>query len=269
MELLQLQYFVEVAKLGSITNAAEALHISQPALSLSIKRLEAELGVDLFTRVHKRIVLNKTGEALIKELVPILNGLDSINKKYSKLSEERKHIVSLNLRAASSLLIQVIIEYGKINSDIKFVIKHDHSGSSSDFELDVFTPRYGEKLGLNDTVLFEEPFYIIVPKALEKKYESEVSLHELSNETFAMLDSTQPLRSVYDSFCSEAGFTPKVGYESTQLGHLKTILKAGLGVGFWSSCWGNFDSADAVLLTVKEPICRRNVVMRYLPNFLP
>ena len=54
MELLQLQYFAEVARLESFTKAAQSLHISQPALSQTVKRLENELGVKLFERKEIR-----------------------------------------------------------------------------------------------------------------------------------------------------------------------------------------------------------------------
>lgn len=58
MELLQLQYFRELARNGHLSRTAEALHIAQPSLSQTIKRLESEVGVPLFDRVCNRIILN-------------------------------------------------------------------------------------------------------------------------------------------------------------------------------------------------------------------
>lgn len=62
MEWQQLEYFVTVAKLEHMTRAAEALAISQPALSRSISKLEEELGVPLFDRQGRSIMLNRYGE---------------------------------------------------------------------------------------------------------------------------------------------------------------------------------------------------------------
>ena len=61
MELLQLIYFDKVAELQHMTRAAQELHLAQPALSKMIKTLETELGVTLFDRIGKRIVLNQNG----------------------------------------------------------------------------------------------------------------------------------------------------------------------------------------------------------------
>lgn len=65
MELQQLRYFVRVAQVESISKAAKSLHISQPALSKSIMRLEQELGCDLFDRTGKRIHLNEKGREFL------------------------------------------------------------------------------------------------------------------------------------------------------------------------------------------------------------
>lgn len=56
-----MKYFIEIAELGNITNAAEKLHITQPALSKSIARLEEEIGVKLFDRVGRHIALSRYG----------------------------------------------------------------------------------------------------------------------------------------------------------------------------------------------------------------
>lgn len=68
MELKQLQYFRAVAKQNSISRAAEALYITQPALSRCIKRLEKEIGTPLIERMSTGVKLTPAGEAFLKEL---------------------------------------------------------------------------------------------------------------------------------------------------------------------------------------------------------
>jgi LysR family transcriptional regulator, transcription activator of glutamate synthase operon len=75
MEFRQLQYFVTVADLGKMTLAAKRLFVSQPALSLQIAALERELGVSLFARKNRQLVLTRAGELLLAEVRPALTQL--------------------------------------------------------------------------------------------------------------------------------------------------------------------------------------------------
>lgn len=76
LELLQLQYFVKVARAGSITRAAKEMYISQPALSTTIARLESDLGVMLFKRTANRIALTEAGEIYLRYVEQALDGLE-------------------------------------------------------------------------------------------------------------------------------------------------------------------------------------------------
>lgn len=76
MELLQLKYFKAVAQTGKISEAAEALFVSAPALSTSIARLEKELGVQLFDRTNNRIILNNQGQIFLRYVNQIFSTLD-------------------------------------------------------------------------------------------------------------------------------------------------------------------------------------------------
>ncbi|WP_151638420.1 LysR family transcriptional regulator [Noviherbaspirillum aerium] len=77
MEIYQLRTFVTVAKLGHITKAADALHVTQPAVTGHIKALEQELGIALFERSHGKISLTKAGEILLPEVEKTLYAFNS------------------------------------------------------------------------------------------------------------------------------------------------------------------------------------------------
>lgn len=84
MELLQLQYFRELARNGHLSRTAEALHIVQPSLSQTVKRLQSEVDVLLFDRVCNRIVLNDSGRDIKKicleflHLFPVVQRRDAV-----------------------------------------------------------------------------------------------------------------------------------------------------------------------------------------------
>ena len=87
MELRVLRYFIEVAREGSITNAARALHISQPTLSKQLKELEAELSCKLFVRGNYNVHLTEEGILLRKRAEDILNMTDKTIDEFKSLNE--------------------------------------------------------------------------------------------------------------------------------------------------------------------------------------
>lgn len=93
MDLRQLEQFDEIARLGTVSAAAQSLHISQPALSRSIARLEAELGVELFERQGRKMTLSRAGRASLEYVRSILHeerlmrlSLDEFTQRMSALS---------------------------------------------------------------------------------------------------------------------------------------------------------------------------------------
>src|SRR5690554_4268503 len=79
MELKDLRYFMEVVDYGSFTKAAVNTYISQPTLSKSIKKLEADLNVELFERSTRKLVLTDAGEIVYKQAAKILGSTKELH----------------------------------------------------------------------------------------------------------------------------------------------------------------------------------------------
>ena len=92
MYLEQLKHFITVAQLGSVTRAAEQLHVSQPAVSYSLKTLEEELGVSLFRRVKKRLTLTEEGSYYFTHVSSILSQLETINGEMQNLGTKKRSL---------------------------------------------------------------------------------------------------------------------------------------------------------------------------------
>lgn len=99
MNILHMKYAVEVAKLGSLSKAAETLLIAQPNLSRSIKELEADLGITLFSRSAKGMVLTPDGEEFINYARAILKQIDEVELFY-KRGAVRKQKFSISVPRA-------------------------------------------------------------------------------------------------------------------------------------------------------------------------
>lgn len=92
MNLIQLNYFHTVCDCGSVSEAAELLHISQPSLSVAIKELEREFGVSLFRRHHRGMSLTEEGQTLYRISRDLLHRSDEIEKIMHDLGKGRKKL---------------------------------------------------------------------------------------------------------------------------------------------------------------------------------
>lgn len=119
VNLEQLRGFVEVARLGHFTRAAERLHLAQPSLSRQISTLERELGAELFSRARGHISLTPAGEALLPRAQRMLADADAIRDEMADLAGLRRGRVRLG--ATPTLCISLVAEALR-------VFRHEHPG---------------------------------------------------------------------------------------------------------------------------------------------
>lgn len=92
MDEIELRYFIAVAEAESVSRAAEKLHISQPAVSMMIRKLEDELGAELFERTTNRIRLNRTGNTAVLYAKAILHDIEEMRNKVEAEAAENMAI---------------------------------------------------------------------------------------------------------------------------------------------------------------------------------
>ena len=262
MELQQLQYFLVAAQYEHITKAANSLKIAQPALSQSIKRLEAELNVKLFERKRGGIVLTKAGRALVDEVKPILNTLDNLPVKLAEIDKKQKQTIHLNVLAASILVTNCIISYKAKHPEINFEFVQSPTAVDYDLCITASLPKGGVA---SDQITLEEKFFLAVPASSKYAAYSEIELSEVSNEGFIMMADTRPIRNICDQFCLAAGFAPNIVFESMNFESVRSLISAGLGVGFWPEySWESAEpSKNVVLLPIKGQECKRDIIIAY------
>lgn len=264
MELTQIKYFLETAATEHITKSAEKLHISQPALTKAIQNLEGELGVTLFARRGRNIVLTPQGEYLRERLVPIVDSLDNLASEMSGMTEAENYNLRINVSAASTLVTGAIIEYKKLNPPVNFHLLQNNDKEL--FDVEVKTGMLGSlKKGSNSKV-FTEQIYLAVPADGRFSGRDTVYLSEVRDEGFISLFGSKQLRNICDRFCMMAGFTPNVIFESDSPDAVKNMIGSSIGIGFWPEfTWGEIDSDHVRLLRIIEPDCRRNIEISFNP----
>ncbi len=257
MEIKQLRYFLTAAKTGHITRAAEELHIAQPALSQAIQRLEAELGVPLFDRKKRGVVLNANGQLLQERLIPLLEKLDGLAEEMQRSDERRHNTIRVNIIAAYSLIAEHIIAYRKIHPEVNFQLVRSFTATDCDF---VITNLHPLELNRDCDELLTERLFLAVPPESRFASMRSISLRDVASEGFIMCGSQSPIRIMCENLCMRAGFFPRAAFESENPEFARTLIGAGMGIGFWPEyTWGPVRSAR--LLPITDPDCRRSIVM--------
>ncbi len=218
MELLQLQYFLLLANQQHVTRTAEILHISQPALSLTIKKLENELGVPLFVRKGRNIVLSSYGEAFKAYVEEAFLSLENGKQVLARLKNEDSEILNLGLLSPyvwnelfmlfNDLHPQVKINRRSIedhrfwdsilNGDIDFYL----GGLNQMDQLDTSRLQY--------TTMYEDNMVLLVRKDHPFAGRRSIDLRECRNESFINLAEETNLQQFINQMFRHAGFRPKV-----------------------------------------------------------
>lgn len=265
MELMQIRYFLEVAGTKHMTNSAKNLHITQPALTQAIRRLENDLGVPLFAAKGRNIVLTEYGKYLQKKLEPLIAQIDDIPEQLKMMVALEGETIHMNVLAASSLVMEAIIQYKKKHGDIHFQL---HQNIESElYDIAVTTKLFYQAENQENSFACAEEIYLAVPENRKYKDRTSVCLTEVAGEGFVSLLGSREFRYICDRFCQHAGFTPKIIFESDNPSAVKNMIAANMGIGFWPEfTWGSIENDPVRLLKIEEPVCQRDIIINYNRN---
>jgi DNA-binding transcriptional LysR family regulator len=272
MDFQQLQYFKILAKVQNFTRAADELAITQSALSRSIARLEEEMGVQLFERKVRGVVLNRYGSAFLQHVNQVIREMNVAQQILNEMMDPLHVTISLGFvhSLRSSFVLNLIDSFLKKSPGIRFQLTQDSTTKiinqleSAEIDLAFCSPR--EQLDNISTVpICDEELFLIVPKRHKLAYRKQVYLNEVANEPFVHYKHDTGLRSVIDKLCEEAGFLPKVSFEGLDGMNIAGLVAANFGVALIPFLPG-LDLTKISLLHVYEPQCRRIIQMAWRTN---
>ena len=248
-----------------MTNSAKNLHITQPALTQAIRRLENDLGVPLFAAKGRNIVLTEYGKYMQRKLEPLMTQIDNIPEQLKMMVALEGETIHMNVLAASSLVMEAIIEYKKEHGDINFQLQQN--SESELYDIAITTKLFYQGDGKENSFACAEGIYLAVPR--NKKYQdcSSICLSDVAEEGFISLLGSREFRYICDRFCQHAGFTPKVIFESDNPSAVRNMIAANMGIGFWPEfTWGSAQNEHVRLLKIEEPVCQRDIIINYNRN---
>ncbi len=237
MTLLQLQYFQALAHNLHYTRTAQELHISQPSLSYAIAELEKELGVKLFKKEKKSIVLTVYGQQFLPYVEKSLTLLDDGRNLLEQMAGEMDYVVHLGyFHSISASLIPSIVEHFYLNGDNRHIRFHFTEGPSYDIFNRIQQGKldFGFSLHQGDWAqsipILRQPLYLAVPcNHPLAKYRS-VRFQQFSSEPQIMLEHGSNLRSNMDQIFAQCNTIPNIVFEVRECNAALQYVGLGFGV---------------------------------------
>lgn len=229
MELLQLRYFLDCAELLSIAKTAKKYMVPPSSVSACIKRLENEIGTELFDRSANRIVLNQNGIKLKNCLSEIIGKLDdTVDSIKNPDCNDRE--ISILVRALRNVVTQKVIEYKKENVKARFKLVSEfdvEDFENYDLVVDTKSDRYS---GFESMELMCQPIKIFAAKN-NKFVGKKITLSMLKDEPFAGMSQLGKQYKMLSEACEKEGFTPDLVAQINDYDCFIKIIESDAAIG--------------------------------------
>lgn len=241
MELRQLEYFAAVARHGHFTRASRELNVAQPAVSRQIKRLEAELGIELLNRSTRRVELTEAGSALLARADRVLAEVRAAREELSEIAGLVRGTVEVGTLPVSSIDTPGLLQGFRDLYPGIGVHLHEQGLSVAlpmirDDRLDLtfaLTDPASLGPGIDGVVLLEEELKVVLAPDHPLAGRSWLRLESIAGEPWIRFRSGSALRRAVDEEFERAGTTAHYAFESFELETIRGLASRGLGLALF------------------------------------
>ena len=273
MEVRQLRYLVALAEERHFTRAAAREHVAQPALSQQIRRLEAEVGLALVHRTTRQVALTDAGEMLVQRARRVLGELDAARAELQELSGLRSGRVTIGaMQTVGAFDLSLLLAtFHERHPGVELAIREEPSDTLAAMlrtdELDLailsVTDRI-ERRGLELERLTTEELVAVLPADHRLAGRARIRFAALADEDFIGFRDGWALRHVLEQASGEAGFTPRIAFESNEMPRIRNLVARGLGVALLPRSGVEGDAArDVAVVALTEPRPMRDVTLAW------
>lgn len=280
MNLDHLRYFETVAKLEHYGRAAEALHISQPALSYAIDHLEAELGVALFTRNGRNVQLTRYGQYFLRAITGSLLQLDTGIRAMQEFGQAGGIVLVGGIRKLASRRIPQLMQQFLREDNagtVRFELHTESSFSAAllkDLEADsidmAFVSHAADPREFECVPFPAVPFVLTAPTdhplaASEKKA---IPLRDCLSEAFVFFSERSGLRASVDALFAQLNAVPRIACETEEDDVIAGMVEAGFGLAILPN-YPALRSYRLATLTLTDVDCTRTAFLcrKRLPEY--
>ena len=243
MTLTELKYIVAVARERHFGKAADACYVSQPTLSVAVKKLEEELDVKLFERSANEVAVTPLGEAIVRQAQSVLEQAAAIKEIAKRGKDPLDGPLTLGViyTIGPYLLPDLVRQMIKLNPQMPLILQENFTVKllemlrNGEIDCAILAEPFPDA-GLATAPLYDEPFLAAVPASHPLAAQKQVSTEELKRETMLLLGSGHCFRDHVMEVCPEfAKFSSNVegirkSFEGSSLETIKHMVAAGMGV---------------------------------------
>ena len=261
MTLTELRYIVAVARERHFGRAAEACFVSQPTLSVAIKKLEEELGVSIFERGGVEVSVTPIGNQIVEQAHRVLEHTQTL-KELARVGKDPLSgplklgiIYTIGPYLLPQLIKQIIMQVPQMPLILQenFTVKLLELLRSGEIDVAILAEPFSET-GLATQALYDEPFIVAVPKSHELATRASISSEELKSQTMLLLGTGHCFRDHVLEVCPELSRYSQTNagiqrtFEGSSLETIRHMVASGIGITVLPMMAAPKDLADTELL---------------------
>lgn len=267
VSLKQLRAFTAIAQGNSFAEACEKIHISQPALSVSIRNMEEAVGGALFKRTTRNVELTPEGRDFLPLALRLLSdwdrAFDDLQRAFTL--KQGKLTVAVMPAFAMSQFPEAVAQFResfpRINLKIEDIVMDDVIAAISAGRVELGITFKPEQLdGVDFAPLFTDRFMAIFPKGHQLCNKKRICWRELSNDTFIGMNLGSWTRQATDSAFASVDVKPLALFEANQLATIGSMVSAGVGVSVVPAlCKAYMQPLGVTFRPINRPTIEREV----------
>ncbi|MFC8226835.1 LysR family transcriptional regulator [Streptomyces sp. NPDC057287] len=243
MELRQLEYFVAVAEEQNFTRAAERVHISQSGVSAQIRRLERELGAELFDRSSRTAALTVAGKAALEPARAALAAAASVGRAVGEVTEliRGRLTVGMVIGCTVTPLFDALAAFHRAHPGVGISLLEDNSDRlveevrTGAVDLALIGTAAPTPEGLEALTVVSDRLVVLVPDEDPLARQERVVLADLTGRHLISMPPGTGLRTLLDRACAAQGLRPVIALQAGAADAVADLAARGLGVAVLSA----------------------------------
>ncbi|MDX2252180.1 MAG: hydrogen peroxide-inducible genes activator [Nitrospira sp.] len=276
MTLTELQYIVAAAQERHFGRAAERVFVTQPALSLAIKKLEEELGLTIFDRRQNRIELTAIGKQIVHQAQRVLEEAEQIKFLATQGKDHLSGPLRLGVIATvgpyilPDLVPQLSARAPKMPLELEENLTLNLTGMLKNGKLDVIMIALPfDEPAIVTQALYDEPFKVLVPTGHPWQKKKLIDSRQLGSEKVLLPHAGHCFRQQVLDACPELSRSDAEGWQGNSLETIRQMVASGLGITVMpsSALTPKYDSARLVAISLAKPVPGRRIGLAWRRGF--